>query len=204
MMVEESNKVNNSDAKKSENTKKERIKATFSLLDHTVKIFNNTETYIKRSLTLFGLGTVMTGAAFSVGQRLSPSTQPPLPQPASDNAAPEAPLNPSPQINQPPQIIYIQPPNEPQQDLNSQPIPALPQQAPTPVDTTPQTPQVATQPQPKVILPQVTSQPVQEKLSQAKETVYSIEQISYTLNDIQQDIVPFFGNENSEEVDDDD
>ncbi|MEM8675634.1 MAG: hypothetical protein AAGF83_17440 [Cyanobacteria bacterium P01_G01_bin.67] len=156
MMVEESNKVNNSDAEKSEDTKKERIKATFSLLDHTVslldhtvKIFNNTETYIKRSLTLFGLGTVMAGAAFSVGQRLFPSTQPPLPTSAPDTAAPEAPLNPSPQINQPP-IIYIQPPNELQKDLNSQPTPVLPQQAPQPLDTAPQTPQVATQPQPVV------------------------------------------------------
>lgn len=203
MMVEESNKVNNSDAEKSEDTKKERIKATFSLLDHTVKIFNNTETYIKRSLTLFGLGTVMAGAAFSVGQRLSPSTQPPLPTSAPDTEAPEAPLNPSPQINQPP-IIYIQPPNEPQKDLNSQPTPVLPQQAPQPLDTAPQTPQVATQPQPEVTPPQVTSQPIKEKLSQAKETVDSVEKISYTLKDIQQDIVPFFGNENSEKLDDDD
>ncbi|MEM8675635.1 MAG: hypothetical protein AAGF83_17445 [Cyanobacteria bacterium P01_G01_bin.67] len=69
---------------------------------------------------------------------------------------------------------------------------------------TPNPAETATQPQPEVTPPQVTSQPIKEKLSQAKETVDSVEQISYTLKDIQQDIVPFFGNENSEKLDDDD
>ncbi|MCU0537804.1 MAG: hypothetical protein MUD14_28285 [Hydrococcus sp. Prado102] len=54
---------------------KERVKAGFSVLDHFVKIYNSSETYIKRGLTLFGLGSILAGATFGGGQQLPSSQQ---------------------------------------------------------------------------------------------------------------------------------
>lgn len=54
---------------------KERVKASFSVLDHFVKIYNYGDTYIKRGLTLFGLGSILAGATFGGGQQLPSSQQ---------------------------------------------------------------------------------------------------------------------------------
>ena len=54
-----------------EKGKKERVKATFSLLNHLVKAYNEVETYVKRGITLFGLGSVIAGVSFGAGQQVS-------------------------------------------------------------------------------------------------------------------------------------
>ena len=52
-------------------SKKERVKATFSILDRVVKAYNEGETYVKRGLTLFGLGSLIAGISFGAGQQIS-------------------------------------------------------------------------------------------------------------------------------------
>ena len=54
-----------------EKGKKERVKATFSLLNHLVKAYNEVETYVKRGITLFGLGSIIAGVSFGAGQQVS-------------------------------------------------------------------------------------------------------------------------------------
>lgn len=99
------------------NNNKERVKAAFSLLNHFVKVYNLGETYIKRWITLFGLGTVIAGISFGAGQQISQkevdvtngsnntstSEVQSTPQPVNHNVAPTA----------PPSIIYLVPaPNQ--------------------------------------------------------------------------------------------
>ncbi|MDJ0593392.1 MAG: hypothetical protein QNJ72_25965 [Pleurocapsa sp. MO_226.B13] len=224
-MVEQSQTVENNVAKEREDNKednkkdnkKDRIKATFSILNHAVKIYNNTETYIKRGLTLFGLGTVIAGAAFNVGQRL-PNNQTALPESSSntptaevDNTStPQEPASLFPQSNpSQPQIIYLKPlPSQsvtiPHSEPSVTPPPAA-QQPPQPVATPPATQQppqpVATPPatqqppQPTVASTPSDSLPVSEELSQVKQTVESVEKISDKVVNIKQDIIPLFGGE---------
>ncbi len=172
-MVEQSQTVENNVAKErednKEDNKKDRIKATFSILDHAVKIYNNTETYIKRGLTLFGLGTVIAGAAFNVGQRL-PNDRATLPESSSntptaevDNTStPQEPASLFPQSNpSQPQIIYLKPlPSQsvtiPHSEPSVTPPPAA-QQPPKPVVTPP----AAQQPPQPVVTPPATQQPPQ-------------------------------------------
>ena len=192
-MVEQ-NQDNNT-AKEWEDRQKNRTKATFSLLDHCVKVYNDTETYIKRSFTLFGLGSIIAGASFSFGQGLS-NNQVTLPQNTSDaptstlssTHTPPQPVNLTPQ----PQIIYITPP--PTQSItvqqpevvvtsptsvtkNTSPIqqPEVVVTAPT---STPQNIPTAEASEPVVASPSTDSILVPEELSQVKQAADSLQQIS--------------------------
>ncbi|BAU64797.1 hypothetical protein STA3757_21730 [Stanieria sp. NIES-3757] len=170
-MVEQSKTVTNNIAREEQRT--DRTKAAFSLLDHFVKAYNNGETYIKRGLTLFGLGSILAGASFSVGQRL-PNHKVTLPQNSSDTptanvsspSTSQAPAQPAPQ----PQIIYITPPTQ-----------AIAPASPTP--------------EPVVKTPPIQSPSVPEELSQVKQTLDSVQQISGAMADIQQDFNPLFEGE---------
>lgn len=104
------------DAQEQERKKKvktERVKATFHVLDHLLNIYNSSETYIKRGITLFGLGSVIAGVSFGAGQQIN-STQsanteqkvvstPPTPSviylqvPANHNSTGSTPINSLPQ-----------------------------------------------------------------------------------------------------------
>ena len=66
IMVKQSQAIENNTAKECKDRQKDRAKAAFSLLDHFIKAYNNAETYIKRGLTLFGLGSIIAGASFSL------------------------------------------------------------------------------------------------------------------------------------------
>ncbi len=227
-MVEQPQIPENNTAKERKDSQKNRIKATFSLLDHVVRAYNNTETYIKRGLTLFGLGTVIAGASFGAGQRL-PNNQVTLPQNSSDtqtvdvstNSTPQQPVNQSPQPNHlQPQIIYLTPPpsqpiivpntepvvtpppaeKQPEPVVTPPPVEKQPEPVvtPPPVEKQPEpvvTPPPATeqQPEPVVASPPIDSPSVSEKLSQIKQKVDSVQQISGTVANIKQDIIPIFG-----------
>ncbi len=173
-MVEQPQAIENNTAqdKEREDRQKNRTKATFSLLDHSIKIYNNTETYLKRGLTLFGLGSIIAGASFSVGQRL-PNNEVTLPQNFSDTpssnlsstSTPQPPVNPTPQLNYPqPQIIYVTPP--PMQSITvPKPKPiktsTLAEIKPEPVVTSPSsTPKtIPTNPQPEPVVTSPSSTP---------------------------------------------
>lgn len=63
-----------------ENTRKkkiktERVKAAFNILDHFLTIYNSSETYLRRAITLFGLGTVIAGASFGAAQQINSTQQ---------------------------------------------------------------------------------------------------------------------------------
>lgn len=113
------------------NEKNNRVKATFSLLDHAVKIYNDTETYIKRGVTLFGLGTVIAGASFSAGQHL-PNSQANLlqssPNTQTSDISSQQPVNQTIQPNTlQPQIIYIKPlPSQSETVPNPEPVMSSP------------------------------------------------------------------------------
>lgn len=55
--------------------KGERVKAAFNFLDHFLKIYNSSETYITRGIALFGLGSVIAGISFGVGQQINSTQQ---------------------------------------------------------------------------------------------------------------------------------
>jgi hypothetical protein len=202
-MVEQSKTVANDIPKESEEKQTSRTKAAFSLLDHFVKVYNNSETYIKRGLTLFGLGSILAGASFSVGQRL-PNDKVTLPQNSSDT--PTATVS-SPSNSQPPaqpnhsqpQIIYITPPTQaiapasptPEPNKTSISVDSKPEPVVTPPPST-STPQP---PEPVVKTPPIKSPSVPEELSQVKQTLDSVQQISGAMADIQQDFNPLFGGE---------
>ncbi len=189
-MVEQPKTIQDNAAQEHEDSQKNRIKATFSLLDHAVKIYNNTETYVKRGLTLFGLGTIIAGASFGAGQRLpndkaivSPNSFDTPANNVANNSTPQNPVNHSPQSNHSqPQIIYLTPP--PSQSItvpNSQPV-ANP-------------PAVEQQPEPVANPPAVDSLPVSGELAQVKQTIESVQEISGTVANIKQDIIPLFEGE---------
>jgi hypothetical protein len=90
-----------------QDSKEQRIKATFSLLDHFVKAYNNGETFIKRGLTLFGLGSIIAGASFGAGQRLS-TEEIKLPNQSADSTNVTLPSNTQP-THHAPSIIYVTP-----------------------------------------------------------------------------------------------
>lgn len=195
-MVEQSKTVTKNIVREEQRT--DRTKAAFSLLDHFVKAYNNGETYIKRGLTLFGLGSILAGASFSVGQRL-PNHKVTLPQNSSDT--PTANVS-SPSTSQPPaqpQIIYITPPTQaiapasptPEPNKTSISVDSKPEPVVTPPPSTP-TPQP---PEPVVKTPPIQSPSVPEELSQVKQTLDSVQQISGAMADIQQDFNPLFGGE---------
>ena len=217
-MVEQPQAMENITPKENEDKQQNRIKATFSLLDHAVKAYNNSETYIKRGLTLFGLGSVIAGASFSVGQNV-PSDRVSLSQnsdttPTSNltsTSQPQQSANSSFQQNPPqPQVIYVTPPSQPISVHNIQPInpPVATNSTPKPVNTSAtsapenvspkpvatNTP-AATNPTPKPVnIPSSTNlPPISEELSQVKETVDSVQQISGAIAGIKKDITPLFG-----------
>ena len=207
-MVEQPQAMENNTAKEHEDKQKNRTRATFSLLDHFLRVYNNSETYIKRGLTLFGLGSVIAGASFGVGQRL-PNNEATLPQQYSDSPASslsststsQQPVNPTPQPNSSqPQIIYVTPPStqsiivphpEPTKTLTS--IESQPEPVVIPLPSTSKTSSTAQQPEPVETPSPVNSLPVPEKVSQVKQTVDSVQQISGALADIKQDLNPLFG-----------
>ncbi len=126
-----------------ENNKKERVKAVFSVLDHVVKIYNSGESYIKRGLTLFGLGSIIAGVSFGASQQVN-HTQKTHSQPIHSQATATANQSSTPVVtptNQTPQIIYVQVPANP--NWNS----------PTPVKTSTSASSVANTKQNQVIAP---------------------------------------------------
>ncbi len=173
MMVEQPQAVENNTAKdkEREDRQKNRTKATFSLLAHFVKVYNNTETYLKRGLTLFGLGSIIAGASFSVGQRL-PNNEVTLPQNSSDTpssnisstSTPQPSVNPTPQPNYPqPQIIYVTPPPiqsitvpNPEPTKTSTLVEIKPKPVVTAPPSTPKTIPTKPQPEPVVTAPPST------------------------------------------------
>lgn len=101
----DTNQVNSQSAQAlEENQSKERVKAGFSVLDHFVKIYNSSETYIKRGLTLFGLGSILAGASFGGGQQLPSSQQ---------NTS----------VGRSPSTIYVQVPTQPSASVPQQVAP---------------------------------------------------------------------------------
>jgi hypothetical protein len=219
MVEQQPQAIENNTSKEREDTHNSRTKAAFSLLDHFVKVYNNTETYIKRGLTLFGLGTILAGASFGVGQRL-PHNEVTLPENSSNTptsnlsstSTPQPPVNPTPQPHHPqPQIIYVTPPPtqsitvanpEPTKTSTSveskpEPVVTTPPSTPTnqepkPVVTTPPSTPTNQAPEPVVAAPP-NPLPVPEELSQVKQTVDSFEQVSGAIANIQQDLNPLFG-----------
>jgi hypothetical protein len=107
----DTNQSNSQDAQALEkNLSKEQVKAGFSLLDHFVKLYNSGDTYIKRGLTLFGLGSILAGATFGGGQQL-PSSQ--------HNTS----------VERSPSIIYVQVPTQTASaPVKVQPSTSVPQQ----------------------------------------------------------------------------
>lgn len=222
-MVEQLQAMESTTPKKNEAKQNNRIKATFSLLDHAVKAYNSSETFIKRSLTLFGLGSVIAGASFSIGQNIS-SNQVALPQQSVDTpthnltstSTPQKSLNSSSQTNpsqtnlsqpNPPQtqVIYLTPPNQSITVHNQQPttqssIRAHQQSelivtnSPAPSPSSAPTPSPVNQaPKPLNTSPAINPQPIPDKQSQIKETVETVQQISGAIAGIKQDFTPLFG-----------
>ena len=210
--------MENTIPQKTEEKQKNRIKATFSLLDHAVKAYNSSETFIKRGLTLFGLGSVIAGASFSVGQNIA-SNQITLPQKSVDTLTPnltststfQKPLNSSSQTNPPqtnppqPQVIYLTPPNQSITVHNQQPTNQSSRRAhqqselvttnsPAPAPSPAPTPAPVNQAQKSVnTSPATNPKPIPDKQSQILETVESVQQISGAIADIKQDFTPLFG-----------
>ncbi|MDJ0632786.1 MAG: hypothetical protein QNJ34_06305 [Xenococcaceae cyanobacterium MO_188.B29] len=96
-----------------EKSKKERVKATFSLLNHLVKIYNEGETYVKRGLTLFGLGSIIAGVSFGAGQQVSQKETDVL-NSLNNSSTSQVQSNPQPVINHTlpngqPSVIYLAP-----------------------------------------------------------------------------------------------
>lgn len=191
-MVEQPQGIENNTVQEGKDRQKNRAKATFSLLDHFVKVYNNAETYIKRSLTLFGLGSIIAGASFSVGQRL-PSNEVTLPKSSSStNTSSNFTSQP---IDSKPQIIYVTPPpnqpitsphpeptkttsveSEPIVTSSSSPSETTPaNRQPEPIVTSSSSPSETTpanrQPEPLVTPPSIDSLPVPKQLSEVKQTV---------------------------------
>ncbi|AFZ34180.1 hypothetical protein Sta7437_0580 [Stanieria cyanosphaera PCC 7437] len=210
-MVEQSKTVTNNIDQEREEQQTNRTKAAFSLLDHFVKAYNNGETYIKRGLTLFGLGSILAGASFSVGQRL-PNNEVTLPQnsnTSTSNVSSPSTAQPAPQ----PQIIYITPPTQASADntpepnktsisVDSKPEPVVTTPPPTPtsqpsesVVTTPPPTPTAQPSEPVVTAPQIKSPSVPKELSQVKQTLDSVQQISGAMTQLKQDFNPLFGEE---------
>ncbi len=222
-MVEQPQAIENKNSKEHQDRKKERIKATFSLLDRFIKVYNDTETYVKRAVTLFGIGSILAGASFSLGQRL-PNNEVTIPQNSSDrltsDSIPQQPVNSTSQPSHPqPQIIYVTPPTQsitiPHSELikTSTSIESTPKPV---VDSPPATPKInpiKSSPKPVVESPPSTPEthpiepspepvakstppdplPIPEELLEVKQTVDSVQQISGAIADIKQDLNPLFG-----------
>ena len=199
-MVEQSKTVTNNIAREEQRT--DRTKAAFSLLDHFVKAYNNGETYIKRGLTLFGLGSILAGASFSVGQRL-PNNEVTIPQNSSNTptatVSSPSPSQPPVQPASQPQIIYITPPTQaialpsPTPEPNKTSISV--DSKPEPVVTTSPSSSTSQPPKPIVKTPPIQSPSVPEDLSQVKQRLDSVQQISGAMADIQQNLNPLFEGE---------
>lgn len=194
-MVEQPQTLENNVAKEREDSQKNRVKATFSFLDHAMKIYNDTETYIKRGLTLFGLGTVIAGASFGAGQHLQSSPDTP-----TSDITPQQPVNHTPQPNtSQPQIIYVTPPPSqsgsvphPEPAVSSPPVEQQPAPAVTPPVEQQPTPVVSSPPAEQQPAPAVHSSLISEELSQVKQAVNSV-------TDIEQDLSPFFGDDDDDD-----
>jgi hypothetical protein len=185
-------------------SKKEKVKATFSLLDHFVKVYNSGESYVKRGITLFGLGTIFAGVAFGTGQQLpssevktsnktastAPTTQPTViyvPMPTVGQAT--TPSQPSAKTTSPTNSV-----TKTQQKVTAQPVAAPIQPKPTvnPAPASPTTSQPSVAPKPSVnSVPSNSPKQVQETIAQVRQTVEPVKEIGGAIAEVKQ-AVPIF------------
>lgn len=190
------------------NNKKERVKAAFSLLNHLVKAYNLGERYIKRWLTLFGLGTVIAGISFEAGQQIS-QKEVNVTNGSSNTSTSEVQSTPQPAVNNhavptvPPSIIYLAPapnqhnfiPNytpvspETLNTTNNTAVQSPPTPTPTPstvINNTPVQPAPAPIPTPSTVTTRSKSEPVVTTPPIPKQS----ESISNVLTEVEQAVKP--------------
>ena len=192
-------------------SKKERVKATFSVLDRVVKAYNEGETYVKRGITLFGLGSLIAGISFGAGQQVSQREV----NTANDlNNSSTAEVQPTPQpvpnhpvSTPPPSVIYLTPmpsqhsvipshtpvptPTTPTVSNSSvQPVPK-PVPTPQPSKTTNSPVQPASNPTPQSQSSTITDSPEAEPVVSEPPVLERAGSVSSVLSDVQQAVEPF-------------
>jgi hypothetical protein len=177
--------------------KGERVKAAFNLLDHFLTIYNSSETYIRRAITLFGLGTVIAGVSFGAAQQINSTQQVTSNRESSSVLSKQQPADSTPAVApapkpQTPSVIYVPVPTN-HTWTNHTPVQAS--TSANSLTTTNQqqvvTPQpVNTQPQPNSVptVPTATSDQPQVKSVKEEHPMESVDSNSDRPKSIKEDI----------------